>query len=234
MALTITGLGGAATWTTTSGSKTVTATPAVGDLIVLVCAHSGSTSTTATPPTDDNGTGTYALISTAVKVSSADTMTVWVRTALIASAVSTIWTHNPGTTSGGGLAVFKAAGALKWGLGAIVQSGKQDNTAAATPTVTLAAAATTTNALIGAVFNGTNPAGINQRSSPAYAEAVDAGYGTPPSGLEIMRLDSGETSSSIAWASASASEFCAIVVEIDAGAQVVPAMATARGIGRGR
>ena len=87
MAATVTLLG-TATFNTTSGTHTVTATPAVGDLIVIVTANSGSTITTAAP-TDNNGTGTYTLVNTAVKATSADTMQIYVRTALIASATST-------------------------------------------------------------------------------------------------------------------------------------------------
>ena len=64
---------GTATFNTTSGTKTVTATPAVNDLIVIVTANTGSTTTTAAP-TDNNSSGTYTVVNTAVKATSADTM----------------------------------------------------------------------------------------------------------------------------------------------------------------
>ena len=88
---------GTATWNTTSGTKTVTATPAVGDLIVIVTANSGSTGT-GFAPTDNNSSGTYTLVNTSVKATSADTMQMWVRNALITSATSTVFTQAPGTT----------------------------------------------------------------------------------------------------------------------------------------
>lgn len=47
---------GTATFTTASGSKTVTATPAVGDLIIIVCAHTGNT-VVGIAPTDNNSDG---------------------------------------------------------------------------------------------------------------------------------------------------------------------------------
>ena len=231
MALTLT-LIGSATWTTASGAKTVSATPAVGDRIVLVCAHTGSTSTSATPPTDNSsdGAGTYVLIATAVKASSADTLTFWAREARITVSAVTIFTHNPGTTSGGGMGVIKVAGGFKFGAGLIVQSGKQDNQAATgTPTVTLAKAPLTTNGLVGVVFNSSNTATLTPRASPAWTERADVGYATPPSGLEIMTIDSGETGTSIAWGSTSATEFCSMVVELDAAIQIVPQIAVARG-----
>src|SRR5690349_16960389 len=97
---------GSATFNTSSGTKTVTATPAVGDLIVIITAHSGNTSASA--PTDDNSSGTYTQIgSGAVKATSADQLRMWVRTAPIAAASSTVFTHAPGASSGGGLVVLK-------------------------------------------------------------------------------------------------------------------------------
>jgi hypothetical protein len=50
---------------TTSGTHTVTATPAVGDLIVIITAATGST--VQQPPTDDNSSGTYTQLQNALK-----------------------------------------------------------------------------------------------------------------------------------------------------------------------
>lgn len=207
---------GSSTFNTTSGSKGVTATPAVGDLPVIIAAHTGNTSTAA--PTDNNadGLGTYSLINTAVKASSADTMKAWVRDAPIGSATSTTFTSNPGTSSGGGLAVIKATGMSRKSVAAILQSAIQSNQASGgTPTPVLGAAAQTYNALIAAVFNATNPATMTPRGTPAWTERVDVGYNTPTTGLEVMTIDSGETGTSIAWGSTSGSAFASIVIELD-------------------
>src|SRR6185437_6612583 len=151
----VTSLG--ATFNTSSGTKTVTATPAVGDLIVIVTAHSGNTASVA--PTDNNGTGTYVLVQSCVKATSADTMQVWVRTALIASATSTVFTHAPGTTSGGGLFVHNVSGMTRIGGNAIRQSAIQSNQAASgTPAPVLPSVPLSANPIIGAVFNATSPA----------------------------------------------------------------------------
>lgn len=209
----VTSLG--SSFTTTSGTKTVTATPAVGDLIVIVTAHTGNTSAAA--PTDNNNGGTYSLINSAVKASSADTMRVWVRNAPIGSASSTVFTHAPGTSTGGGLVVLKVTGMTRCQRGAIRQSAIQSNQAAGgTPTPVLGSAALTGNALIGAVFNATSPATMTPRSSPAWTERNDSGYSTPTAGLETMSIDSGETGTSIAWGGTSASAFCSLVIELDA------------------
>ena len=207
---------GTATFNTTSGTKTVTATPAVGDLIVIITAHTGNTSAAA--PTDNNSAGTYTLIDSAVKATSADTMRVFIRDSFIASATSTIFTHAPGASSGGGLAVFKVTGMSRVSGSADRQSAKQDNQAAATPAPVFPSAVLTANPVIGAVFNATNPATMTPRATPAYTEAADVGYNTPATGLEVMYINSGETASTITWGSASGTAFCSLVIELDTSA----------------
>lgn len=204
---------GTQTFNTSSGSKGVTATPAVNDLIVIVTAHTGNTSSVA--PTDTQS-GTYSKVVGALKNSSADNLEVWVRNSLISSATSTTFTHNPGSTTGGGLAVLKVTGMTRVGVAAFRQVARQENQAGSTtPTPVFPSAVLTGNPVIGAVLNATNPAGLSPRSSPAYSERVDAGYGTPATGLEVMTIDSGETGSSIAWGGNSASAFASVVVELD-------------------
>jgi hypothetical protein len=155
MALAVTLLG-TATFTTASGTKTVVATPAVGDLIVIVTGHSGNTS--AATPTDDNSSGAYTRITSALAQAGVDTLGIHIRTALIGAAVSTTFTHAPGTSTGGGLAVFKVTGMQKTGASAARASAKQDNQASGgTPTPVLAQAALTTNALIAAVTQRHQP-----------------------------------------------------------------------------
>ncbi len=200
---------GIQTFNTTSGSHTVTATPAVGDLIIIGVANTGSSS--SIDPSDDKG-GTYALINSAVKATSADAMRFYVREQLIASASSTVFTHAPGTTTGGGLAVFKVTGATLAGLSAIRQSAKQDNQASGTPAPVFGAAPLTGNAIIGMLFNATNAAAMTPRTS--FTEAFDIGWATPTTGVEAMYRSSGETSTTQTWGSSSASAFCSIVVEI--------------------
>ena len=103
------------TFNTTSGTHTVTATPAVGDQIVIVSASTGNVS--AATPTDNQG-GTYTTIVTAVRSASADTMMIHVRNQLIQAASSTIFTHAPGASTGGGLCVLKATGMSRIGVAA--------------------------------------------------------------------------------------------------------------------
>ena len=210
MAITVSLLG-TPTFTTASGTKTVTATPAVGDLIVIITAHSGNTSTAA--PTDNQTGGTYTLINTAVKATSADTMKAWVRDNLITSATSTVFTHAPGTTTGGGLVVIKCVGMDKAGASAVVRSAIQSNIASGTPAPVLGATPSSANAIVGAVFNASNPAALTPRSG--YTELYDSGYNTPATGLEVMADNSGETSATITWGGTSPSAFASIAFELN-------------------
>jgi hypothetical protein len=206
MALAVTRLG-TATFDTNSGTKTVTATPAVGDLIVIITAHSGNTS--AATPTDDNSSGTYTKITSATGQSSVDTVSAFVRNSLIGAANSTVFTHAPGTSTGGGLGVIKITGMSRAGATAIVQSAIQNNQASGgTPTPVFGSAAKTANAVISAVMNATNPAGVSVRSSPLYTARVSSGFLTPTTGIGVMSIDSGETGTSIAWGGTSATAFC--------------------------
>lgn len=201
-------------FSTTAGIKSVVATPTAGSTIVVIVAQTGGSGPlTDGMVTDDNGANTYDTFTGCLKNASADELGVYIRDRSIA-AVSTTFTFDPGavTNTGGGLIVLEIVGLNQYTVTAVRQSGTQDNQAGGgTPTPVLAAAARTTNPLIGAVFNATNPAGITPRAS--WAEVFDGGYITPTTGLEVMTINNGETASSIAWGSTSASAFCSVVVE---------------------
>lgn len=202
---------GTETWNTTSGTKTVTATPAVNDLIVIVFGHSGNT---ADPGLSDDQSGTYTIVEDELTDTSASRFGIAIRNSLVSSAVSTVFTTAPGTTTGGGLVVLKVTGMTFTGGSADRQVGRQAFTTAATPTVPMDSGAILTgNAVIGAVYNQTNPAGLTPPGS--FTERSDNGFNTPSRGLETASRDSGETGSTITWGSASASSFAAVVVELD-------------------
>lgn len=203
---------GSASFDTNSGTHTVTATPAVGDLIVLVIAETGSV--TQASPTDDQAGGTYSQIQNATKATSADLCGVWIRDSLIPAATSTVFSYAPGATTGGGLAVLKVTGMSRAGSAAKRGNGAQLNQTSGTPAPVMGTPLTT-NPIISAVFNATSPGGVTVRSSPAYTSRVNTGYGSPTTGICIMSIDSGETNGTITWGSSSASAFCSVAVELD-------------------
>src|SRR3990170_2072154 len=100
------------TWTTTAGNKTVVATPAVNDLIVVVHGMSGWGAGDASTITDNNagGGGTYSkamIEGTSTGGGTAGMLLISIRTALITSATSTTFTCTNTGDTGGGLTVLK-------------------------------------------------------------------------------------------------------------------------------
>lgn len=200
------------TFDTNSGTHTVTATPLPNDLIVIITASTGNTSDTA--PTDNNAkNGVYTQIVNPLKNSSADKMAAYVRTTFIQSKTSTTFTHAPGTSTGGGLAVYAVRDTGLIGAGAVRQSASQANQASGTPAPTFSANALTGNPIISAVFNGTNPPALTGKSG--YTVDVNTGYATPTTGFTSMHEDNGETGTAITWGSSSATAFCSLALEID-------------------
>lgn len=203
------------TLNTTAGNHTVVATPALLDLIVIVAANTGRIVAQAPTVTDNNtdGHGTYTLVTSATKLTNVDSMWVYIRTDAIQRAVSTTFTAATASDSGGGLQVFKVTGMSINGLKAARAVGKQDNQAGSTaPAPAFPQAALTANACIGAVFNGTSPATMTAPAS--WTESQDVGYATPTTGLETAFRSSGETGSTITWASAT-TNYCDVIVELD-------------------
>lgn len=202
------------TFATASGTETVVATPVLGDLIVIVV---GTTGNVVTPVVTDNNTGghgTYTLAASALANTSADRVYIFIRADPITSATSTTFSMVPGTTTGGGLQVFKVTGMTIAGPAAVRLSGSQANGAAAgTPACALGAAALTGNPLIGAVLNGTNPATMT--APTGFTESQDVGYTVPTAGMETAFASSGVTASTITWLSTSATAFGAVAVELD-------------------
>lgn len=221
MALVVSSLG--STFNTTAGTKTVVATPAIGDLIVVITCNSGRTTAQSGTLSDNQGSGhasSYAQINSFTKKTSADSMWAYVRGDTIRAASSTTWTFTPtATDTGGGLQVFKITGMSVAGLAAIRQSAIVSNQASGSaPAPALDVVALTGNALIGAMMNATSPAGMTQPTG--FTESVDTGWSTPTEGVETCFASSGITASTITWGSSSASAFGALVLELDATAAV--------------
>jgi hypothetical protein len=205
------------TWNTTAGNKTYAANSTqAGQLIVVVCANSGRT--TANPPTitDNNDAwGQYDLVTAATKNTSADTMWLYIRRHFTTVSTPTTVTMAQSGDTGGGLWVYRLTSMKRCGLAAVRQSGKQDNQAAGTPSITLGQAILTTNPVVGSVMTGSNST-ANTAPPTGWAENVDTGYNTPATGRESTGISSGSTLTTVAWTAATPSAFCSLVVEFDA------------------
>lgn len=204
----------AITFNTTAGNKTVAITPAVGELLIVVAANTGTT--TDPTVTDDRG-GTYTRIAAAscAKATSADEMHFYVRDRPCQVELShTITMNVGGAGTGGGAWAARISGMGKYGANAVRQATKQDNQAAAgTPTATFALPILAESLCVFAVFNATNPAGMTPPAS--FTEQEDVGYATPTTGLEVATRDNGQTGLTITAGGTSASAFCMLAVELD-------------------
>jgi hypothetical protein len=229
MALTIASLG-TPVFDTTAGNKTITATPTVGDLMVIVAASTGLS--VGALSISDNQSGTNAATYTKIGASFTGFSTLggidaWVRNKLITSGTSTVFTATQTGSTGGGLIVFRVAGMSIVGVGAIRGAGGQSTgTAGVAPAPVLLGrvgttfsgtqAALTTNGIITAISNELNPGGTTIRSSPAYTRDTDLGYNSPTTGFDAGHLNSGESASTLTWGGTSGGIFASIAIELDA------------------
>jgi hypothetical protein len=213
-------------WTTTAGDKTVTATPVLADLIVVICGTSGiSGGTTLVADNNTDGRGTYSqIVAEWTGFSTTGRMTMWIRHHLISSATSTIFTATQASSTGGGLEVCRISGMSITGVGAVRGCGGQSaGGAGATPAPILlrrvgttfsgTQAALTANLCIGAVCGGTATPAVTQPAS--WTESLDLSYSGPATGLETAFRNSGETGSTITWGSTIATAFASMVIELD-------------------
>lgn len=216
-----------ATWNTTAGNKTVTFTPAVGDLIIVASLHSAVDA--ASTVTDDGGTspnGAYTRVGSLPSYSTAQAGTSgwYIRTTTVDNATQHIVTSAPGGTStGGGLAVWTVNGAFSTGSSAYRQEGTQADQAAGTPAPVFPAAVRTMDVVLGAIYTNTNGS-ANCAIPSGWTENNDSGYNTPPSGLAAYSRNTGETGTTITFGAATPSQFASHVIEIIVNQTVTPGL----------
>lgn len=215
-----TGTDAGGTWNTTAGNKTVVATPAVSDLIVVVHGISTWASGDDSVITDNNadGLGTYTKFGTATAPLSTGGGTggaLWisVRNALVGSATSTTFTATNTGDTGGGLTVIRFSGMTRTGASAVRQNIGESTQTENPPQITFGAATLTANPIVLAVFGEDNPAAVTQPTG--FTEADDTGWATPVSGIEVAWDDSGNTASNYAWSGGALTDHNEVGVELD-------------------
>ena len=200
---------------TNTGNHTVTATPAVGDFIVIVCANSGITAAPTVTDNNADGLGAYTQVVTANKDTNTDAVFIFVRNAAVGNASSTIFTVTGASSTGGGLTVYAIAGALAYGTAGVKQVASAANqSAASVPTVTMPTYNMGLNPVITAVFNDTNPGGVT--TPTGYTRNYDLGYATPTTGLDTASLayTTAPATKTLAWGGNSASNYAVVAIEI--------------------
>lgn len=231
-----TGTDAGGTWNTTAGNKTVTATPALSDLIVVVHGISGWASGDSSTITDNNsdGLGSYTRIGTATAPLSngggtACALWISVRNSLIGSATSTIFTATNSGDTGGGLTVLRFSGMSRTGSSAIKQSIGQSSQTENPPTITFSATTDTANPVILACMGEDNPLAITPPTG--FTEADDTGWATPTTGIEVCWDDSGNTATLFSWTGGATTDHNEVGLELDTSA--APTTALKDIIGRG-
>lgn len=201
-------------------------TPAVGDLL-LVYVVAGAT--TAAGALTGTGAGlTFSRITNALFNSNGDRIYAFVADKLVTAAASQTVTFDcTGDAADGSIIfVFRVSGLTRTGLLAVRQSGVVSNNAASTPAISFPAVALTGNPVSGCLGNVTNPATMTAPTGfteSAVAGALgDVGYATPTHGGHAVYRDSGHTSATVTWGSASASVWGGIIVELDTSPPPLP------------
>lgn len=208
------------TWNTTAGNKGTAPTPNAGEQIIAIVGESGLT--TGFGVSDNQPGGSYTQIGTfALNNTSVDALAVFVRDNPVqVSTAYSINTTGAGTSTGGGIHTIRVAGLPRFGVEAVRVAGgttqfvKAENQAAGTPSLSLPVAPLATSLLIGAVLDASNST-ANTAPPTGWTEQADAGYNTPPTGLEVATVDSGVSANPIAWTAATPTGFAAIVIELD-------------------
>lgn len=215
-----TGTDAGGTWNTTAGNKTVTATPASNDLIVVVHGIGGWASADDSVITDNNagGGGTYAKLGTATAPLSSGGgtgMAMWisVRSALISSATSTIFTATNTGDTGGGLTVLRFSGMTRVGLAAVRQSRGESSATENPPTITFGLPVLTGNPVILGVFGEDNPAALTSPSG--FTEADDTGWASSTAGIQVCWDDAGQTTALLSWSAGAFTDHNEAGIELD-------------------
>lgn len=225
-----TGTDAGGTWDTNAGNKTVVATPAASDLIVVVHGMSGWASGDDSVVTDNNadGNGNYHRIGTATVPMStgggtAGALWISVRNYLIGSATSTTFTVTNTGDTGGGLTVLRFSGMQRTGHQAIRQWVGQSNQTENPPSILFNAFedanTRTTNPIVLACFAEDNPASLTPPTG--FTEAEDTGYATPTSGVQVCWVDSGQNTDAYSWSGGAVTDHNEVGVELDARALAI-------------
>lgn len=206
------------TWNTTAGNKTVVATPASNDLIVVLAgATSASTPTISVSDNNSDGNGTYFLIATSSGGGTGGLLRIYVRRNLIGSATSTTFTATIGTDTGGGLTVMRLSGMYHTGYGAVRQSAAESTQTENPPSIAFTQATLTGNPIFIGVLCEDNPATLTPPTG--FTETTDTGWATPTTGIHACFINSGATLSTYAYqAGGAATDHNEVAVELDASA----------------
>ena len=201
-------------------SPAVTITPATNDLFLIFCQAVGNTNTSPTC-SDGNTGGTYTLVFTAGSLLSANTLSCFVRNALVPNTASTTVTVACGAHAAAEVCVVALSGAPAAGTAAVIQYAVQANQASSTtPAPTLSNAIIFGDIVLSSVGNATDPAGVSvSANTPIYTFTLAQNAGQTACGLGVeytAGIFGTPATGAITWGSTSASAFASCALEIGA------------------
>lgn len=215
-----TGTHAGSTWNTTAGTKTVVATPAAGDLIVVIHGMSDGAPGDDSVVTDNNsdGLGTYDRFGTSTTPMSNGGGTngaLWlsIRRSFVGSATSTTFTVTNTGDTGGGMTVMRFSGMKRTGFSAVRQTAAESVQSENPPTITFGATTDTNNPIFLFVMGEDNPAAVTQPTG--FAEPGDTGWATPTTGIEGAFDDAGNAATLFAWSGGALTDHNEVGVELD-------------------
>lgn len=199
-----------------------------GVLLVALVAVTGQITGTFVANWSGGNSLTFTLVATALKNSSGDSVLMFVSDTLAPSGMNSVaFKFTPAgspTNTGAILTVHSATGMARTGLAAIRQTAKTENQGGGTPSVTFPAAVLTGNATIGALGKG-DTAGVSPLGS--WTEGFYLNYSSPNTSLKTVYRNSGFTGTIVQWTSAS--NFCALMAELDISAPTVTSVSANSG-----
>lgn len=200
-----------------------------GDLAIVVVGTTGQAA--AASVADDNAGGaSYSFIATALRTTSADVMSVYIRNAPLASA-GTTFTGTLAANSGAFIGIILVSGMTRYGAAAIrnvaglLQFTKEQNQTTGNPQPSYNVPALPANFQLTALFTNVNPPGC-PGPSPAWTSRINGGYATPTSGFQAYTIDSGDSSTTVQWQGSSGNAYSDFTLELDTSPDAGAALAT--------
>jgi hypothetical protein len=187
--------------TTTNGTSYASGsfTPAAGEILVIAVAATG---TALAAPTMTSSAGLTINRYTTFQIG-ADQISLFIATAGASATPQTVTFDCTGDTATGCIINVWGVTGIDGGTSSFNQSATDSGSATVTPAPTFASSVDTNNAVVGALFNGRNPAAVTEPSG--FTEDADTGYGTPAAGGEFVHINSGFTGTTVTWGSAGGS-----------------------------
>lgn len=195
---------------TTGANPAVAITPAVNDLFVVFCQAVGNANTA--PTCSDSNGGTYTRLWTAQSNGSANTLSCFVRNALLPNTTSTTVTVATGTSTAVEVVVCALTGATAAGTAAISQSATQQNQGSgSTPQAVLPNPTSPySGILLSALGNMSSPTGVAVTPN-GWSSKWDVGQTGCGIAVEAGAAISNPT---VTWGSSSSTAYSVGAVEI--------------------